>query len=78
MGAPSPTGRLLQLGTPRKWTSVGSPLGRWAQPGALGAGSLAPWAGRKLSLLWGRVGACPCASLLGQLLIKSLQSQQRA
>lgn len=78
MGAPSPPGRLLQLGTPLRWTSVDSPLGRWAQPRTLGAGSLSPWPGRKLCRLWGQVGAYPCASLLGQLLIKSLQSQQCA
>lgn len=44
--------------------------------GPRGASGLTPWPGCKLCLLWGQVGACPCAYLLGRLLIKSLQSQQ--
>ena len=75
MGLPGPPGWQFQVAVPFRWTSPESLLGRWAPPGAPGTGSLTPG----LAINFASVGSgwsLPCACLLGQLLIKSLQSPQ--
>lgn len=62
MGRPGPPGRQFLLASPLRWTSLESLLGRWAQTGAPGTGSLTPWLAINFTLCGVRLELALCLS----------------